>query len=319
MSNTSIKFLTLSVAGALFCGIALAQQTPAPATQQPVPKTAPAAPKTQKPAASKTTPATAAKKPVPVVPTTQKQKASYAIGMNIGKGLKDNLTKDSVDFDSDLLIRGMKDAMAGGKLLLTDAEAQAALTELSNEVRKQQQQAFQQATEKNKKEGDAFLAANKEKPGVVTLPSGLQYKIVQPGNGPKPVATDTVVCNYRGTLLDGTEFDSSYKRGQPASFPVTQVIKAWTEALQLMPVGSKWQLFVPPSLGYGERGTQGGPIGPSATLIFDVELVSVQPKPEAKPAPAAQPEAQPQAQPQAKPEAQPQSPSQPPASPQAKP
>jgi len=121
----------------------------------------------------------------------------------------------------------------------------------------------------------AFLEANKTKEGVVTLPSGLQYKVLQAGTGPKPAATDTVVCNYRGTLLDNTEFDSSYKRGQPATFPVGGVIKGWTEALQLMPVGSKWQLFIPADLAYGDRGA-GGQIGPGATLIFEVELLSIQ-------------------------------------------
>jgi FKBP-type peptidyl-prolyl cis-trans isomerase len=164
----------------------------------------------------------------------------------------------------------------------------------------------QQAIEKNKKAGEAFLAANKEKPGVVTLPSGLQYKILQPGSGPKPTASDSVVCNYRGTLVDGTEFDSSFKRGQPATFPVGQVIKGWTEALQLMPVGSKWELFIPSDLAYGERGTNGGPIGPNETLIFEVELVSIQAK--SQPAAGAQPQVQrplaqpnPQGQPQAAP------------------
>jgi len=127
------------------------------------------------------------------------------------------------------------------------------------------------------KEGEEFLAANKTKDGVVTLPSGLQYKIVTVGTGAKPTPSDTVVCNYRGTFINGTEFDSSYKRGQPASFPVGGVIKGWTEALQLMPVGSKWQLFVPPDLAYGPRGA-GGAIGPNQTLIFDVELVSIKGK-----------------------------------------
>ena len=133
------------------------------------------------------------------------------------------------------------------------------------------------AGELNKKEGVEFLAANKSKEGVVILPSGLQYKILTEGTGPKPTASDTVVCNYRGTLISGAEFDSSYKRGQPASFPVNGVIKGWTEALQLMPVGSKWQLFVPAELGYGDRGA-GADIGPGATLIFEVELLSIQGK-----------------------------------------
>ena len=131
------------------------------------------------------------------------------------------------------------------------------------------------AAESNKKDGAAFLAANAAKEGVVTLPSGLQYKVLVAGTGPKPTATDSVVCNYRGTLLDNTEFDSSYKTGQPATFPVSGVIKGWTEALQLMPTGSKWQLFIPSDLAYGERGRQ--PIGPNATLIFELELLSIKP------------------------------------------
>jgi FKBP-type peptidyl-prolyl cis-trans isomerase FklB len=137
---------------------------------------------------------------------------------------------------------------------------------------------MQEAGAANKKEGETFLAGNKAKPGIVTLPSGLEYKIEKEGTGPKPTASDSVVCNYRGTLIDGKEFDSSYKRGQPATFPVSGVIKGWTEALQLMPVGSKWQLFVPSDLAYGDRGA-GPDIGPGATLVFEVELLSIQEKP----------------------------------------
>ena len=299
MNKSPFRFLTFILAGTLFCGLALAQQSSAPSTQQPsAAKPATTAPKTQKAPAD----STAAKKPTILILQTQKDKASYAIGMNIGKSMK----KDEIDVDPEILARGMKDAIDGKQSLLSDQEMQTVLTTLQNDVRKRQQEGFQQASEKNKKEGEAFLAANKDKPGVITLPSGLQYKILQPGDGPKPTATDTVVCNYSGTLLDGTEFDSSYKRGQPATFGVGQVIKGWTEALQLMPVGSKWQLFVPSSLAYGERGTGGGPIGPNATLIFEVELLSIQAKPEPKAAPAPAPAAKPQAQPQAQPQTQPQ-------------
>jgi FKBP-type peptidyl-prolyl cis-trans isomerase len=171
----------------------------------------------------------------------------------------------------------MKDAAAGSKTRLTQDEAKAVLNEVQTEIQKQQQEKTQQASAANKTEGEAFLAANKSKDGVVTLPSGLQYKILTAGAGPKPTASDSVKCNYRGTLIDGKEFDSSYKRGQPATFEVGQVIKGWTEALQLMPVGSKWQIFVPSSLGYGERGA-GAEIGPNATLIFEVELLSIEEK-----------------------------------------
>jgi FKBP-type peptidyl-prolyl cis-trans isomerase FklB len=198
--------------------------------------------------------------------------------MNIGSGLGNNLKKQSVDVDSNLVSQGLKDSLAGGKTRLTQEEAQAVLTEVQNEVRKQQQEKTQQAATANKTEGEAFLAANKAKQGVITLPSGLQYKILTAGTGPKPTAADTVVCNYRGTLINGTEFDSSYKRGQPATFGVGQVIKGWTEALQLMPTGSKWQIFIPSGLAYAERGA-GADIGPNATLIFEVELLSIQEKP----------------------------------------
>jgi FKBP-type peptidyl-prolyl cis-trans isomerase FklB len=192
--------------------------------------------------------------------------------MNVGK----NLQRQSIDIDPAILMKGMQDTLAG-KTLLTEAEAQAILMQLQADMRKKQEEKMQQAGEGNQKEGEAFLAANKAKPGVMALPSGLQYKILKEGTGPKPTTTDTVACNYRGTLVNGTEFDSSYKGGQPVTFPVNGVIKGWTEALQLMPVGSKWQLFIPPDLAYGARGA-GADIGPNATLIFEVELLSIQPK-----------------------------------------
>lgn len=219
----------------------------------------------------------AAKTPAPLALTTQKDKFSYALGMNLGTSLH----RQSVPVDPNILLRGLKDSLAGGKTLLTEDQAKAALTEVQNEMRKKQQEQMQAAGEANKKEGEAFLAANKGKDGVVTLPSGLQYKVLTQGTGPKPAAADTVVCNYRGTLINGTEFDSSYKRGQPATFPVSGVIKGWTEALPLMPVGSKWQLFIPAELAYGER-APGPEIGPNATLIFEVELLSIQDKSQTK-------------------------------------
>lgn len=246
----------------------------AKAQQAPVsnPQSVPAA-KAQKAPAAKTPPASAAKSASAPALKTQKDKASYAIGLNIGK----NLHRDSVDVDPNILLRGLKDGLTGGKTLLTDDETRAALATLQNDVHQRMAVKMQAVGEANKKAGEAFLAANKTKQGVVTLPSGLQYKILKAGNGPKPSANDSVVCNYRGTLLDNTEFDSSYKHGQPATFQVDHVIKGWAEALELMPVGSKWQLFVPSYLAYGDRGA-GGDIGPNATLIFEIELLSIQPK-----------------------------------------
>ena len=195
--------------------------------------------------------------------------------MDIGTQVGGNLKKQSVEVDWNLTAEGLKDAMSGGKTRLTQEEAKAVLDEVQAEVRKEQQEKMQKAAATNKAEGEKFLAANKTKEGVVTLPSGLQYKILKAGDGPKPTASDQVVCNYRGTLINGTEFDSSYKRGLPATFGVGQVIKGWTEALQLMPVGSKWQLFIPSSLAYGERPDPRSGIEPNATLIFEVELLSI--------------------------------------------
>jgi FKBP-type peptidyl-prolyl cis-trans isomerase FklB len=258
----------------LALGTLRAQDAPPPKPKPAAPSTTP---KTQKtPAASSAaTPktASAAKTGAPLVLKTQKDKVSYAIGLNIGKSFR----KDSVDVNSLIFARGVKDAITGAKPLLTDEELKTALTELQAELKKHQDDASRLAGEANQKAGETFLAENKTKDGVVALPSGLQYKIITAGSGAKPAETDSVVCNYRGTLLDGTEFDSSFKRGQPATFPVNGVIKGWTEALQLMPVGSKWQIFVPPDLAYGARGA-GGEIGPNATLVFEVELISIQEK-----------------------------------------
>jgi FKBP-type peptidyl-prolyl cis-trans isomerase FklB len=261
-------------------GVGYGQQTPAASTPAATTPAAPVA-KTPKAATTAKAPAkktgTATKSAAAVPLKTRKEKFSYALGMNIGTGYSQGLKKQSVEVDWNLLAQGVKDAAAGSKTRLTQEEAQAVLNEVQTEIKKQQQEKTQQAAAANKTEGEAFLAANKSKDGVVTLPSGLQYKILTAGTGPKPTASDSVKCNYRGTLINGTEFDSSYKRGQPATFAVGQVIKAWTEALQLMPAGSKWQLFVPSSLAYGERGA-GAEIGPNATLIFEVELLSIEEK-----------------------------------------
>lgn len=226
--------------------------------------TAPAAKAEQTPAAANSSGSTL---------TNEKDKFSYALGMNLGT----NLQRQSVPVNVDMILQGLKDSMGGGKTLMTEDEARNALMQKQAELRQQQEEKAKAMGATNQKEGDAFLAANKSKEGVVTLPSGLQYKILKTGTGPKPTASDSVVCNYQGTLIDGKEFDSSAKHGGPATFPVGGVIKGWTEALQLMPVGSKWQLFIPPQLAYGERGA-GADIGPNATLIFQVELVSIVPK-----------------------------------------
>src|SRR3989339_935978 len=202
---------------------------------------------------------------------TQKDKISYSIGADIGNNLK----KQSIDIDPNFLTMGLKDAYAGNKTALTDEEMKQVIMEFQQEMMAKQEETNKKSGDKNKADGEEFLAKNKTKPGVKTLPDGLQYKIITEGTGAKPKATDVVVVNYAGTLIDGTEFDSSYKRGQPAAFPVNGVIKGWTEALQLMNVGSKWELYIPSALAYGEQGA-GGTIGPNSVLIFTVELIDIQ-------------------------------------------
>jgi FKBP-type peptidyl-prolyl cis-trans isomerase len=256
---------TILTVGMLLLGNAVAQKSttttktpPAKAQPTPAAKELPDAPKATKDAANAALP-------------TQKDKVSYAIGMQVGS----NLARQGVDVDPAVFIKGLNDAIAG-KLIMTDDEARAVLTQLQNDVRVKMEEKAKVAAEANKKEGDEFLAANKAKEGVITTPSGLQYKILKEGTGPKPTASDSVNCNYRGTLINGTEFDSSYKRGQPAKFPVSGVIKGWTEALQLMPVGSKWQLFIPSDLAYGSQ-ARSAEIGANATLLFELELLSIEP------------------------------------------
>ena len=319
MSKTTFIAVSIAAAGLFLAANTPAQQTPAASS----PSTPPAAAKpatTAKPAqtpAAKTGAAGTAKTQAPLTLNTPKEKASYAIGMNIGKNLK----RDSVEIDTAVFYRALKDALAGNKLLLTDEQAKAALTALQAEVRVKEEAKLKAAAVENKKIGDAFLAANKTKQGVVTLPSGLQYKIIKEGTGPKPAPDDTVLCHYRGSLVDNTEFDSSYKRGEPLKIPVGGVIKGWTEAIQLMPVGSKWQLFIPSDLGYGDHGAPGSPIGPNSTLIFEVELISIEPKaaPKEQPkeAPKDAPKEQPKEQPKEEPKAAPKE--QAPPAPQAKP
>jgi FKBP-type peptidyl-prolyl cis-trans isomerase len=200
----------------------------------------------------------------------QNDKLSYALGIDFGNQLRSY----SVEIDLDLLMRGLRDAQARGKTLLTEEEVRAALNDLRSGLRKKQLALQNEKLLKTANDGEAFLAENKAKEGVVTLESGLQYKILKAGDGKKPTIDDTVVCHFRGTHIDGTEFANSYKSTRPATFAIKRVIKGWTEALQLMPVGSKWQLFVPSNLAYGERGA-GRRIGPNATVIFEVELISI--------------------------------------------
>lgn len=217
--------------------------------------------------------AQSAPSPAPAL-KTQKEKLSYAIGMEMGNGV----TAQGLDVDPGLVAQGLKDAISGAKALMSDEELRTVISGLQEEMKQKQMQALEAAAADNKKQGDAFLAENGKKDGVVTLPSGLEYKIITAGQGKKPVETDTVLCNYKGTFLDGTEFDSSAQAGKPVPFELKSIIPGFKEALQLMPVGSKWQIVVPPDLAYGERGA-GNVIGPNSTLIFEIELVAIQGNP----------------------------------------
>lgn len=210
------------------------------------------------------------------VPKDQKDKASYGIGFSMGSRMK----RDGVELNPQMISKGIIDGFSGANPLLTEAEIQQSLQAFQTDMQAKMAQKQKDSAEKNKKEGEAFLAANKSKDGVKTLPSGLQYKIISEGKGEKPKSTDTVSVNYRGTLIDGTEFDSSYKRNEPVSFPLDKVIPGWTEGLQQFPVGTKAQLFIPASLAYGENAPP--TIGPNATLIFDIELLAIK-NPDQKP------------------------------------
>jgi FKBP-type peptidyl-prolyl cis-trans isomerase FklB len=201
---------------------------------------------------------------------TFKDSVSYSIGMNIGRDFKHQL----IDIDADLLAQGIKDIVAGSTTILTDSQAQSVMMSFQKDLMGKQEAKNKELGDKNKKEGEDFLAANKTKEGVKVTASGLQYKVIKEGTGPKPKPEQTVQVHYRGTLIDGTEFDSSIKRGQPAEFQLTGVIKGWTEALQLMSVGSKWQLYIPAELAWGPQGT-GRLIGPNAVVLFEVELLAI--------------------------------------------
>jgi FKBP-type peptidyl-prolyl cis-trans isomerase FklB len=196
---------------------------------------------------------------------------SYSVGYQIGSNFK----RQGIDVKPDLFAKGVQDAMSGSAAALSKEDIEKSLTSLQQRAGAAQQKLQKETSEKNLSAGKAFMDENAKKEGVVTLPSGLQYRMITEGNGAKPSPSDTVTVNYRGTLVDGTEFDSSYKRGQPAKFRLDQVVKGWTEGLQLLKQGSKAQLVIPPALGYGERG--GGPIGPNSTLVFDIELLGVEP------------------------------------------
>jgi FKBP-type peptidyl-prolyl cis-trans isomerase FklB len=213
---------------------------------------------------------------------SEMDKLSYALGVNAASQLQ----KNSVDVDADLYFQGFKAQLSSGNPLVTAAQASATVGAFQTELMKKQKTGKTTATkekaEKNKRDGEAFLTEHKSKEGVVTLPSGLQYKILKAGDGEKPTLEDTVVCNYRGTLVDGTEFDSTARRGRPGILPVKKVIKGWREALPLMAVGSKWQIVVPPDLAYGMR-TAGHTIGPNSTLIFELELIAVKETTDAEP------------------------------------
>ena len=209
---------------------------------------------------------------------TQKEKVSYALGVDLGRQIR----KSSVDIDANVFAQALKDGLSGAAPLMTEDQVRAAISALQSQLKSQQSKSAEADSKVeakllasyNKDAGDAFLSANKKKDGIITLPSGLQYKILKQGTGPKPAANDAVDCHVRATLLNGAELEDTQKRREPKTVKINSAIKALAEALPLMPVGSKWQLFVPPALAYGEAGV--GPIGPNATLIYEVELLGIQ-------------------------------------------
>ncbi|HAT8264969.1 TPA: FKBP-type peptidyl-prolyl cis-trans isomerase [Legionella pneumophila] len=201
---------------------------------------------------------------------TDKDKLSYSIGADLGKNFKNQ----GIDVNPEAMAKGMQDAMSGAQLALTEQQMKDVLNKFQKDLMAKRTAEFNKKADENKVKGEAFLTENKNKPGVVVLPSGLQYKVINPGNGVKPGKSDTVTVEYTGRLIDGTVFDSTEKTGKPATFQVSQVIPGWTEALQLMPAGSTWEIYVPSGLAYGPRSV-GGPIGPNETLIFKIHLISV--------------------------------------------
>ena len=246
------KYVTLAVAILVaVVGVVGAQQSGQPAQQPAAQSAQPAAPQAGKPEAVQ-------------------DRAAYVIGFNLGKQLKQN----DINANTDLIVKGLRDGLGGAAGLLTEEEMQAAMQSFQQQVMAQQQEKQKVVGEKNKAEGEAFLAKNKERQGVKTTASGLQYEVLKEGTGAQPKATDSVTVHYKGTLMDGTPFDSSYDRGEPATFVLNQVIPGWTEGVQLMKAGGKYKFYIPAALGYGDRGA-GGVIGPNAPLVFEVELLSV--------------------------------------------
>jgi FKBP-type peptidyl-prolyl cis-trans isomerase FklB len=202
----------------------------------------------------------------------RRDKISYAFGIDLARDLK----RQKKDLNVDLLMQALRDSLADKPLLMTDDDVTATLKQLEAEQKQDYEHARRMIAEKNRRAGEQFFSDNAKKDGVVTLPSGLQYKILKKAEGRTPTLEDKVVCQYKGTLMDGTEFDSSERRGHAITLPVKGIMAGWTQALQMMPVGSKWQLFIPPQLGYGDKIVNG--IGPNATLVFEVELVSIEEK-----------------------------------------
>jgi len=268
MKQLSTLFVTAALLGGT--GAALAQDQPKAATPPPAQAQAPAQGQGQK-------------------PVGLEDRASYIIGLNLGQSLK----SQEVPVKVDLIVQGLRDGIGGAAALLTPEEIQAAMQEFQQQLMTQQQAKRTAASDKNMKEAQAFLDQNKAKPGVKTTASGLQYEVVTEGSGESPKPTDKVTVHYRGTLPDGTEFDSSYSRNEPATFPVNGVIPGWVEALQLMKPGAKYKLVIPPALAYAERGA-GQDIGPNQVLLFDVELISI----DKTPAPAAGQPATPETEPE---------------------
>ena len=236
--------------------------------------------------AQNNTPAAGATNSTPIADRFKsvQEKNSYAIGVMIATDMQRNLKRGGYEIDPEVVGKAFAEAFAGKPTIVTTAEAESVVRAYGTELRQKAEEKRRGESDKNKADGEKFLSENKAKPGVITLPSGLQYKVVTEGKGPKPGTNDMVVTHYRGTLLDGTEFDSSYARGNPATFGLTGVIKGWREALQLMPVGSKWELYIPSDLAYGPQGSP-PKIGPNAALKFEVELQEI--KAPAAPAAAA--------------------------------